>query len=280
MQAYRTTIASPPPGKETGWSGLVRGGCALPRTYAANRLFRHGGPVGPRTDESLLCRPRSPSEEAQRGPCFPAVGPVVPTGAQVARRCRLTALASPDVPPVLTVVERPVLASGTYQVSRDVTERFLDALPDIALVPATALRNPVMTFLAAEVGNDGSAPQVLTDRQPDIALVATFRGLALFRVPALWSAGRGMKKGLRCSWDRPREEAWRAVRQCPRTREAHARTPLRLVLLEAGESVRAVRERLSHADPSRTPRSVRAPRAQRSRTNPERDWRGAQAGPR
>ena len=67
------------------------------------------------------------------------------------------------------------VASGTYQVSNDVTQRLLNALPDIVLVPAVDAPQPAMTFLAHEVGNDGPAQQVLLDRLLDIALVATLR---------------------------------------------------------------------------------------------------------
>ena len=68
-----------------------------------------------------------------------------------------------------------LVASGTYQVTNDVTERLLNALPDIVLVPAADAPKPAMDFLAHEVGNDGPAQQVLLDRLLDIALVATLR---------------------------------------------------------------------------------------------------------
>ena len=68
-----------------------------------------------------------------------------------------------------------LVASGTYQVTNDVSERLLNALPDIVLVPKAHAPKPAMDFLAYEVGNDGPAQQVLLDRLLDIALVATLR---------------------------------------------------------------------------------------------------------
>lgn len=67
------------------------------------------------------------------------------------------------------------LASGVYQVSSDVTARLLSALPFIVAVPEADAPNPLMAFLASEVGNDGPAQQVILDRLLDIALVATLR---------------------------------------------------------------------------------------------------------
>lgn len=68
-----------------------------------------------------------------------------------------------------------MVASGTYQVSNDVTGRLLNALPDVVLVPKADAQNPVMALLAQEVGNDGPGQQVLLDRLLDVALVATLR---------------------------------------------------------------------------------------------------------
>ncbi len=68
-----------------------------------------------------------------------------------------------------------ILASGTYQVSNDVTGRLLNALPDIVLVPEADVQGPVMTLLAHEVGSDGPAQQVVLDRLLDIALISTLR---------------------------------------------------------------------------------------------------------
>jgi AraC-like DNA-binding protein len=68
-----------------------------------------------------------------------------------------------------------VVASGTYQVSNDVTQRLLNALPDIVLVPEADAASPMMTLFAHEVGRDGPGQQVVLDRLLDIVLVATLR---------------------------------------------------------------------------------------------------------
>lgn len=68
-----------------------------------------------------------------------------------------------------------ILASGTYQVTSDVTSKLLDALPEVLVVPAADVQSPVMTLLAEEVGRDGPGQQVVLDRLLDIALVATLR---------------------------------------------------------------------------------------------------------
>ena len=68
-----------------------------------------------------------------------------------------------------------VVASGTYQIGSDVTERLLNALPHVVLVPEADAQGPVMTLVADEVGRDGPGQQVVLDRLLDIALVATLR---------------------------------------------------------------------------------------------------------
>lgn len=68
-----------------------------------------------------------------------------------------------------------VVASGTYQVGNDVTERLLAALPPIIVVPARDAANPAMAFLQQEFDGDGPGQQVVLDRLLDIALVSTLR---------------------------------------------------------------------------------------------------------
>ncbi|GAB2972175.1 AraC family transcriptional regulator [Actinotalea caeni] len=68
-----------------------------------------------------------------------------------------------------------VLASGTYQVTSDVTGKLLDALPPVLVVPAAEVQGPVMRLLLEEVDRDGPGQQVVLDRLLDIALVATLR---------------------------------------------------------------------------------------------------------
>ncbi|MEU4834502.1 AraC family transcriptional regulator [Streptosporangium sp. NPDC023615] len=68
-----------------------------------------------------------------------------------------------------------IVASGTYQVSGDVSERLLNALPEIVLVPRSDARSPIMELLAQEVDGEGPGQQVLLDRLLDLALLATLR---------------------------------------------------------------------------------------------------------
>lgn len=75
-----------------------------------------------------------------------------------------------------------VVASGTYQISSQVTGRLLAALPKVIRVPHEDVRSPIMDMLAVEVGRDEPGQQVVLDRLLDLALVATLR--AWFARPA------------------------------------------------------------------------------------------------
>jgi AraC-like DNA-binding protein len=68
-----------------------------------------------------------------------------------------------------------VVASGTYQVSANVSARLLASLPTVLRVPREDVRSPVMEMLAVEVSRDEPGQQVVLDRLLDLALVATLR---------------------------------------------------------------------------------------------------------
>jgi AraC-like DNA-binding protein len=70
---------------------------------------------------------------------------------------------------------RTVLASGTYQVTGDVSGRLLAALPTVVRVPREDVRSSIMDTLAAEVGQDAPGQQVMLNRLLDLALIATLR---------------------------------------------------------------------------------------------------------
>jgi AraC-like DNA-binding protein len=68
-----------------------------------------------------------------------------------------------------------VIASGTYQVSGDVSGRLLAALPRVVRVAREYGRSPVMDLLSAEVSRNEPGQQVVLDRLLDLALIATLR---------------------------------------------------------------------------------------------------------
>jgi AraC-like DNA-binding protein len=68
-----------------------------------------------------------------------------------------------------------VVASGTYQVTGDVSGRLLAALPRVVWVPREDVRSPIMDLLAAEVGRDEPGQQAVLDRLLDLALIAALR---------------------------------------------------------------------------------------------------------
>lgn len=102
----------------------------------------------------------------------------------VQERNRLTAMDGRDVTDDLRLAPRTAgetpdgstsVASGTYQVTGDVTERLLHALPDIVMVPAAEAQFPIRELLEREVSKDEPGQQVVLDRLLDLALIATLR---------------------------------------------------------------------------------------------------------
>lgn len=117
-------------------------------------------------------------------PCTIADHPSTRPLVHVGPNNRLTTMNGVDVTDQLKVGTRAAqpsgqgsttLASGAYQVTGDVTDRLLAALPDIVVVPRADTPAPVMTFLADQMVTDGPAQQVVLDRLLDIALVSTLR---------------------------------------------------------------------------------------------------------
>ncbi|MFC5820644.1 AraC family transcriptional regulator [Nonomuraea harbinensis] len=68
-----------------------------------------------------------------------------------------------------------IVASGTYQVGGEVSERLLNALPEIVLVPRSSTTAPIVELLAQEVHGEGPGRQVVLDRLLDAALIVTLR---------------------------------------------------------------------------------------------------------
>jgi AraC-like DNA-binding protein len=68
-----------------------------------------------------------------------------------------------------------VLASGTYQISGDVSRRLLAALPPVAQVSREDVRSPVLDLLSVEVAQDEPGQQVFLDRLLDLALITALR---------------------------------------------------------------------------------------------------------
>ncbi|GAA3382046.1 AraC family transcriptional regulator [Cryptosporangium minutisporangium] len=68
-----------------------------------------------------------------------------------------------------------VVASGTYQVTGDISGRLLTALPAVVMVAHDELRSPVLDLMAAEVSRSRPGQQVVLDRLLDLALIVALR---------------------------------------------------------------------------------------------------------
>ncbi|TYB71400.1 AraC family transcriptional regulator [Nonomuraea sp. PA05] len=68
-----------------------------------------------------------------------------------------------------------IVASGTYQVSGDVSGRLLNALPPILVVPRPGAQEPIMELLGQELSGEGPGQRVFLDRLLDLALISTLR---------------------------------------------------------------------------------------------------------
>ncbi|MFE3317485.1 AraC family transcriptional regulator [Nocardia sp. NPDC059195] len=68
-----------------------------------------------------------------------------------------------------------VLITGMYQVSGEIINRLLSALPPVLVVPAEGRASPILDLLGEEVERVGPGHQVVIDRMLDLLLVHTVR---------------------------------------------------------------------------------------------------------
>ncbi|WP_166355904.1 AraC family transcriptional regulator [Phytoactinopolyspora limicola] len=68
-----------------------------------------------------------------------------------------------------------VLLTGTYQVRGRMSDRLLNALPRVLVVPDEGKPYPIMDLLIAEIDRDAPGQQAILDRLLDLALLSTLR---------------------------------------------------------------------------------------------------------
>jgi len=172
--AFCQAILEPP------WGLRIADGAAL---ALATTLRGHAWIV-PDHGPPLLMRPGDVAIIKGPAPYTVSDDPATVPDITVHEDNRLTTMDGVDVTEALQLGPRTsgysrdgsaIVASGTYQVSNDVTGRLLNALPEVVLVREEDAQGPVMALLAHEVGSDGPAQQVILDRLLDIALVSTLR---------------------------------------------------------------------------------------------------------
>lgn len=172
--AFCQAILEPP------WSLRIADGAtlALATTLRGHAWIvpDHGDPVPMQTGDVAVIKGPEPYTVADAPATEPSI--VVHAGN------RLTTMDGVDITHQLqlgprTSGESPdgsaIVASGTYRVSSGVSERLLNALPDVVLVSKADMHSRVMDMLAEEVSRDGAGQQVVLDRLLDLALIATVR---------------------------------------------------------------------------------------------------------
>jgi AraC-like DNA-binding protein len=68
-----------------------------------------------------------------------------------------------------------VLLTGTYQMRREVSQRLLDALPQLVVVAGDSWDNPMVGYLADEISKDEPGQEAVLDRLLDLLLIAVLR---------------------------------------------------------------------------------------------------------
>lgn len=68
-----------------------------------------------------------------------------------------------------------VLLTGTYLLHSDTSQRLLNALPPLAIIPGDTCDNPLIPILADEIGKDDPGQEAVLDRLLDLLLIAALR---------------------------------------------------------------------------------------------------------
>ena len=69
-------------------------------------------------------------------------------------------------------------AAGTYQLHGEISRRLLAALPPLLVLPGEDWDNPLVGYLAEEIGKDEPGQEAVLDRLLDLLLIAVLRAAA------------------------------------------------------------------------------------------------------
>jgi AraC-like DNA-binding protein len=68
-----------------------------------------------------------------------------------------------------------VMLTGTYQMRSETSQRLLDALPALLVLPGDTWENPLIAYLADEIVKDEPGQEAVLDRLLDLLLIAVLR---------------------------------------------------------------------------------------------------------
>lgn len=68
-----------------------------------------------------------------------------------------------------------VLLTGTYQMRSEISRRLLAALPTLLVLPTQDWENPLIAYLAEEIGKDEPGQEAVLDRLLDLLLIGVLR---------------------------------------------------------------------------------------------------------
>jgi AraC-like DNA-binding protein len=68
-----------------------------------------------------------------------------------------------------------MMLTGTYTTDGEISQRLLDALPEVIVLRGDAWRSPLIDLLAEEIVKDDPAQEVVLDRLLDLLLIAALR---------------------------------------------------------------------------------------------------------
>ncbi|MBC7550065.1 MAG: AraC family transcriptional regulator [Cellulomonas sp.] len=93
--------------------------------------------------------------------------------------------------------------TATWDLTSEATARLLDAMPDIAVIPAASWDAPLVDLLGTELARDLPGQDVVLDRLVDLVLVAAVRhwfGARPDTAPPWWAASSDLVVGQVLSW--------------------------------------------------------------------------------
>ncbi|MEU9703852.1 AraC family transcriptional regulator [Streptomyces sp. NPDC047981] len=175
---FTRTVMSPP------WSLRFASGAQLTLVAALNgRVWitpagglADGEPMELGSGDIAVLRGPAPYTVAE-DPASPP-GRVITSADYCARTARAVAAGEPAPAPRTCGVDTAgavLLISGAYEGRNGISDRLLDALPDVLVVPEADSDRTLLALVAEEAGRDQPGQQAVLDRLLDLMLVSTLR---------------------------------------------------------------------------------------------------------